>query len=80
MNTITKPLNTLITEQVESGVASDEQEAEELILANLADKALKRKLQVAQQQFANGEGVLATKELIFELLAEGQREIESRER
>lgn len=55
MSALTRPLNTFIDEQVKKGVVSSPAEAEQVILSEVAERKLDRKISRAQEQVKNGQ-------------------------
>ena len=77
MSALLQPLDSFIYEQVSSGAASSEDEAEKMILSAVAKKTLDRKLARAQEQVKNGEFYEASDDFINSLLAEGRNRIKT---
>ena len=55
MTALAQPLDTLINEQISTGAAASEVEAEQQILSAVAHRALDRKIAKAEKQIENGE-------------------------
>jgi hypothetical protein len=55
MTALAQPLDTFISEQVSTGVATSEAEAEQLILSAVAHRTLDRKIAKAEEQIENGQ-------------------------
>jgi hypothetical protein len=55
MTALAQPLDTFISEQVSSGAATSEAEAEQLILSAVAHRTLDRKIAKAEKQIENGQ-------------------------
>ena len=55
MTALAQPLDTFINEQVSTGAAISEVEAEQLILSAVAHRTLDRKIAKAEEQIENGQ-------------------------
>ena len=75
MSALTQPLNTFIDEQIKCGVVSSSDEAEHMILSEVATRALDRKLSRAQEQVKNGQSFEANDNFIDELLFDSRSRI-----
>ena len=77
MSALTQPLNTFIDEQIKSGVVSSPAEAEQVILSEVAGRALDRKISRAQEQVKKGQCFEANDDFINELLFDARSRITS---
>ena len=77
MSALTQPLNTFIDEQIKKGVVSSSAEAEQVIVSEVAGRALERKLARAQEQVKNGQYFEANDNFINELLFDARSRITS---
>ena len=77
MIALTQPLNTFIDEQIKKGVVSSPAEAEQVIVSEVAGRALERKLARAQEQVKNGQCFEANDNFINELLFDARSRITS---
>jgi Arc/MetJ-type ribon-helix-helix transcriptional regulator len=75
MSALTQPLNTFIDEQIKSGAVSSPAEAEQVILSEVAGRALERKLAHAQEQVKNGQFYEANDSFVNNLLFEARNSI-----
>ena len=75
MSALTQSLNTFIDEQIKIGAVSSSAEAEQIILSEVAERALDRKITRAQEQVKNGQCYEASDDFINELLFDARSRI-----
>lgn len=73
MNTITQPLNWFIKEQIKSGIVNSEIEAERIIITEIEEREIDRKIFKAQEQIKKGEYFKFDDELIDNFLKSNRK-------
>ena len=77
MSALTQPLNTFIDEQIKNGSVSSSAEAEQMILSEVAERSLERKIARAQEQVKNGQCYEANDDFINDLLFDARSRVSS---